>query len=337
MTDHIIKSVRDQAAAIRSATDIEEADAIAGTIDFGDEVGWDTHLAEIEALLKTVDASGVGVFVPISTEGGTKRGDALKFLKAVLDADPDECVIWPYKRAGNYAYIQIGGKEWVASRLVAALVHGLQPHQKACHASRAVCRSKLCITPKHIRPDTQLENMADRHEDGTITETQDRSYSKEDAISIFYAVGTRREIAETFGVSRSVVGSIKRGTSLYSPVRYAEALFADLDATFGRGPFSQSDAEDAGLLHPQVPVQLHAFIGHTVGGHWRLESETDCTEPHHDAENCVDFVLIDLTLELKPRRSLWRRLLYLSYACSPKAEIAFHALLLLAGFKLLAG
>ena len=260
----------------------------------GDE-DWDTRIAEIEELLKTVDASGVDIFAPISTEGGTKRGDALKFLKAVLDADPDECVLWPYKRAGEYAYIKIGGKEWTVSRLVAALVHGLQPHQKACHASKSVCQSKMCITPKHLRPDTQSENMLQRRNDRTITKSFDRGYSKEVAVSVFYAVGTLREIAEAFSISVSIVSSIRRGVNLYSPAQYQDALFANLDATFGREPFSQHDAESEGLLTPENPVQLRAFIGHKVGGRWRLESEIDCTEPQYDAEHCIDFVLIDLS------------------------------------------
>lgn len=84
-----------------------------------------------------------------------------------------------------------------------------------CHKP-LICHNRLCVNPDHLREATAIENVADKHLDGTyqigerasnviLTEAQVLAIRDDDR--------THRQIADEYGVSRSTVSMIKRRES----------------------------------------------------------------------------------------------------------------------------
>lgn len=76
------------------------------------------------------------------------------------------------------------------------------------------CDNPPCINPEHLYLGSQQENMADmssrdRNVYGSRTGTA--KLTELEALAIFRASGTHKEIASAYGVSRQTVGLIKNG------------------------------------------------------------------------------------------------------------------------------
>lgn len=91
------------------------------------------------------------------------RGDLMKFYRAALESQTDDCILWPYHcslSSGNYyPRITISKKTYRVNRLVCKHVHG-QPGdgEQAAHS----CDEPRCINPRHLSWKTNQENQNDR-------------------------------------------------------------------------------------------------------------------------------------------------------------------------------
>lgn len=149
----------------------------------------------------------------------TRRGEIDKWVAKMLAANDDECWLWPFdtlQADWSPSYGKIG--KWgntTAPRAVLMLSKGAPPNPDyhACHLPR--CKGKpLCVNPRHLRWGSPTENAADKQIDGTIVWGERHWAASTDNVTaqaIWDAEGTRKEITERFGVSRSVVAAIKEG------------------------------------------------------------------------------------------------------------------------------
>jgi hypothetical protein len=69
------------------------------------------------------------------------------------------------------------------------------------------CDNPRCINPDHLKLGTQKDNLQDMKDKGR----KHYVITKEKALAIREAEGTQRGLASEFGVSKTLVGMIKRG------------------------------------------------------------------------------------------------------------------------------
>lgn len=147
-----------------------------------------------------------------------ERGEPLRFFKEeVLNYTGDECLIWPYGKAGTgYGVLFSGGKNRTVSRMVCSHIHGPDKTGRL-HAAHSCGKGHLgCVSPSHLSWKTSAENVADMIGHGTARLGQSTGTAKlheADVLEIRRLGGTllQREIAARFGVSREAVGEILRG------------------------------------------------------------------------------------------------------------------------------
>lgn len=147
-------------------------------------------------------------------------GEPRKFYEeTVLTYDGEECLIWPYARLDRgYAMMTTPGRSNRVSKILCEDVNGPPPtpeHQ----AAHACGKGHLgCVAKKHLSWKTPADNQADRLIHGTSTRGENNGFSKLTNITaqqIFALKGSmgQRKIAKKFGVSRTAVGQIHRGTT----------------------------------------------------------------------------------------------------------------------------
>lgn len=149
----------------------------------------------------------------------TPNGEPLRFIHdTALKHEGPECLTWPYGRDGKGAgSVRINGRHTVVSRYICELVHGSPP--SPTHEAAHSCGKghEACVAPTHISWKTPVENMADKLIHGTDHRGVRHPLSKltdEDVLKIreLYSQGlTQQEIANQFGITRSVVGNIHHG------------------------------------------------------------------------------------------------------------------------------
>lgn len=106
---------------------------------------------------------------PTGGKDGTRHGAPLEYLETVvLPYDGDECLMWPFsKGAYKYGYIYVNKKTTAVSREVCRRIHGEPPtpeHEAAHGCGRG---AEGCVTPRHLRWATPVENAADKIAHGT--------------------------------------------------------------------------------------------------------------------------------------------------------------------------
>ncbi len=142
------------------------------------------------------------------------------FIEEALAADHDECIIWPFIRAGDYPAATLdlpGGRETVSvHRHVLAEVAGLPPDdgQKwfACHAP-LICHNKLCINPRHLRWDTPQGNSDDRILDGTMSKKRVSpmtGFSRSQVLSLWHDQREPDQLAAIFGLPPGTIRAFKK-------------------------------------------------------------------------------------------------------------------------------
>lgn len=147
--------------------------------------------------------------------GGTPLGTLKKWLTdKALTAEPEECVIWPFnaRTHDGYGHITLEGKGHRVHRLVCQLAHGDPPN--ATYDAAHSCGVRLCVNPHHLRWATRKENIADCKVHGTVNYGRRNGsvkLSEAEVLKIRSAKGTQEVIAAQFGVSRSLVGLVRRG------------------------------------------------------------------------------------------------------------------------------
>lgn len=160
-----------------------------------------------------------------SPDGGRKfsRGEPLRWLQAHLHYSTDECLIWPFGRnAGGYGVLCGAEKDrQLAHRWACEQVHGPAPSPEHHAAHSCGNGQNGCVAPNHLRWATPTENVADAREHGTLAALHyqgerhpQAKLTAQDVREIrrrLAAGEVAAELANTFGVSRANIYSIKGG------------------------------------------------------------------------------------------------------------------------------
>lgn len=91
----------------------------------------------------------------------------LDWLRAHVNHDGKECLIWPFSRSRGYAQVGVNRKVKKASRIMCEWVNG-QPPSPKYEAAHSCGRGKEgCVNPKHLSWKTRSDNQRDRRKHGT--------------------------------------------------------------------------------------------------------------------------------------------------------------------------
>lgn len=150
--------------------------------------------------------------------GRTPRGEPVRYLREhVLTYDGDDCLVWPYARLTNgYGHMYFHGKSRTVSSVVCEQIHGPAPTQMHEAAHSCGKGHEGCITPRHLRWATPVENRADKLIHGTANLGERNGSAKlteADVLEIRSMKGmrTQQKIADKFGVSRSLISMLHSG------------------------------------------------------------------------------------------------------------------------------
>jgi len=129
----------------------------------------------------------------------------------------DECLIWPFSRSpsGYPNSMGFGDQVTPAHRVMCTVAHG-EPPTATHHAAHSCGNGRGgCISPRHLRWATPLENAADKTAHGTTVRGEAVGGAKvsESTVLEIYALrgGGQRTVAKQFGVTRKIVRAIWRG------------------------------------------------------------------------------------------------------------------------------
>lgn len=138
------------------------------------------------------------------------RGAKIRWLKAHINHDGDDCLIFPFK---SYQTITLNGRPRRASNAMLRLAEGKPPTRK--HECAHSCGNGHlgCVNPKHLRWATHQENMADQLEHGTRVRGEKHGMAKlttSDVLEIRRLAKSRthQAIADKFEISCSHVTGI---------------------------------------------------------------------------------------------------------------------------------
>lgn len=142
------------------------------------------------------------------------KGERIKWLRARVAHDGDECLIWPFSRVRGYGNLGDKGNILYAHRVICEMAHGTPPD--GYEAAHSCGNGHLgCVNPKHLSWKTRSENQLDRRMHGTarggvgylgkMTPKQVRQ------IRALKGKKTHDEIASEFGTCRRNVGAILSG------------------------------------------------------------------------------------------------------------------------------
>lgn len=142
-------------------------------------------------------------------------GEVLPFFEnVVLPYQSDECLLWPFSKAGyGYGKLLYNGRWRNAHRLICEMTHGEPPTE--LHEAAHSCGVAACVNKRHISWKTTTENHADKLLHGTDNRGERHNMARlksEDIFAIRRLGKTmpRREIARIFGISYGYVGDILR-------------------------------------------------------------------------------------------------------------------------------
>ncbi len=129
-----------------------------------------------------------------------------QFLSRVnIPADPEGCWEWTGGScAGGYGLFTSNKKRYVASRFVMALF-GDVAGWRVCHK----CDNPPCVNPDHLF----LGTPGDNTEDAVLKGRMAYKLTKEQALAIASSVGPLQDEARKYGVSQSLISSIRHGAS----------------------------------------------------------------------------------------------------------------------------
>lgn len=146
------------------------------------------------------------------------QGEALLWLEKHRHFDGVDCLLWPFLRfPRGYGLVHKDGRNRLVHRIMCEYRHGPTPTPK--HQAAHTCgKGHLgCVNPLHLDWKTAKENHADRLIHGT-SERGERNcnakLTRENVRAIRAAEGySQDELGRRYGVSGSVVSSIKRGVT----------------------------------------------------------------------------------------------------------------------------
>lgn len=148
-------------------------------------------------------------------EARSPRGAAIRYLREiVLPYKGDDCLGWPFSTNKGRALIWWEGRLVPAARVVCTETYGPPPTPE--HESAHSCGKghEGCVTPRHLRWATIVENMADKLIHGTHPRGERNGLAKltEADVRAIRALSESGEsqyaLARRFGVSRENIREI---------------------------------------------------------------------------------------------------------------------------------
>ncbi len=137
-----------------------------------------------------------------------------RFWKYVEKLVGEGCWIWKgYKDKNGYGKFCVGSGVNISAHRFSYELH-YEPIQSG-FLVRHLCNNPACCNPKHLAVGSQVDNMRDRLEAGNCPMGEKHpmcKFSDEVVKQVISLTGTYQSIGERFGMSRSQVGNIKRGT-----------------------------------------------------------------------------------------------------------------------------
>lgn len=140
------------------------------------------------------------------------NGRGIQFLRAHVDFDGNDCLIWSMSKTRGYGHFSVNGRLDYAHRMMCELVHGPAPtaeHQAAHSCGRG---HEGCVHPKHLSWKTHGDNQLDRAVHGTKNRgTWYHPRLSLDDVNKIRALKdekTQDELAKMFGTCRRNIGAI---------------------------------------------------------------------------------------------------------------------------------
>ena len=141
------------------------------------------------------------------------------FHEKVNQQGPDDCWEWTGYRENGYGRAFVTGKSTRTHRL--AWEHANGPIPEGAFVLHS-CDNRACCNPAHLRVGTHQDNMDDmssrkRHPGarmpGSTNPTAKLDEPQVEQLKLFLAegIGTQQQLADIFGVSRSLIGLISQG------------------------------------------------------------------------------------------------------------------------------
>lgn len=140
-----------------------------------------------------------------------KAGEPIeKRLWGRAAAKANGCIVFTgSKHTGGHGQIHYNGKNRTAHSVAWELENGPIPDGLQLNHH---CDNPPCINTDHLYLGTQQQNMADMNQRGRNvlgSQTGTAKLTELDALAIFKAPGTHKDIARMYGVCRQTVGLIK--------------------------------------------------------------------------------------------------------------------------------
>lgn len=162
-----------------------------------------------------------------------KRGEGggIKWLRAHVGHEGDDCLIWPWGNRRGYAVVSVNGKQPFATRVMCELRYG--PPPTPSHESAHSCgRGHLgCVNPNHLSWKTRSDNQRDRRRHGTHGKGRWNHVKFKltpEKVAQIRAIGSsksKQEIGIIFGITPSNVAKILKYQSWRTPGQYPKGGF----------------------------------------------------------------------------------------------------------------
>ncbi len=151
--------------------------------------------------------------------GRTPPLASLEWLREQVSNESVECLIWPFGcNDKGYGEVHYAGAQRLAHRVMCTMVHGPAPSPDHDAAHSCGNGAGGCVNGLHLRWATKKENAADKISHGTHGRGANNSMAKltEEAVHIIRellsANSLHQDVADLFGISRTVVTRIANGT-----------------------------------------------------------------------------------------------------------------------------
>jgi hypothetical protein len=148
------------------------------------------------------------------------QGRGINWLKAHVEHDGDDCLIWPfYRKPEGYGTLGHLGKVRRAHNLMCELARGPAPTPR--HQAAHSCGNGHlgCVHPKHLSWKTCRENRIDsnNHGTGAALKTRRLTLDRVERIKLLKGQKSLYELSEEFGVRPDTICKIWRGETWAKP------------------------------------------------------------------------------------------------------------------------
>lgn len=151
--------------------------------------------------------------------GKLPHGKSYSEFIRLLNMETDECVVWPYSKAGQRKYGQVYAPSGRFYAHELAMIHRVGPRPDGMYVLHGPCVSPACMNYRHLRYGTPTENNIDRRRDGTapIGANNPQAKLSDEIVQQLknrYRNGeAQRSLAAEYGVSVMTVNRAIRGES----------------------------------------------------------------------------------------------------------------------------